>query len=84
MLPGSLSATCLSTIMLFTYFVSVIVSVGWPAIIPGILVAAFGVSSGQLYIKAQLPVKRHMSNVRAPVLGHVGAALNGLGTLNLA
>ncbi|KZT36273.1 P-loop containing nucleoside triphosphate hydrolase protein [Sistotremastrum suecicum HHB10207 ss-3] len=77
-LPGMLSTACMMTISLALYFISVIVSVGWPALLPGIFVAVTGVSCGQLYIKAQLPIKRHMSSVRAPLLGHVGAALNGL------
>ncbi|KZT29509.1 P-loop containing nucleoside triphosphate hydrolase protein [Neolentinus lepideus HHB14362 ss-1] len=47
-------------------------------IIPGFVVAALGGWLGQIYIKAQLSVKREMSNARAPVLGHFGAAIAGL------
>ncbi|KAH9945600.1 hypothetical protein B0H21DRAFT_822934 [Amylocystis lapponica] len=47
-------------------------------IIPGIFVAIIGAGCGQLYIKAQLSVKREQSNARAPVLGHFGAAIAGL------
>lgn len=36
---------------------------------PGILVAILGGWCGQIYIAAQLSVKREMSNARAPVLG---------------
>lgn len=36
---------------------------------PGILVFVLGGWVGQVYIKAQLSVKREMSNARAPVLG---------------
>ncbi|KAI0677672.1 hypothetical protein C8Q78DRAFT_1003851 [Trametes maxima] len=46
--------------------------------IPGALVAAVGGWCGQIYMKAQLSVKREMSNARAPVLGHFGAAISGL------
>ena len=35
-------------------------------------------------MKAQLSVKREMSNAKAPVMGHVGAAVAGLGRLNIA
>ena len=49
-------------------------------IIPGIVFAIAGVSLGHVYMKAQLPVKRESSNARAPVLGHFGAAVGGLGT----
>jgi hypothetical protein len=36
---------------------------------PGILVAILGGWCGQIYIAAQLSVKREMSNAKAPVLG---------------
>ncbi|KAK0203772.1 hypothetical protein DFS33DRAFT_1431870 [Desarmillaria ectypa] len=45
---------------------------------PGILVAILGAWCGQIYIKAQLSVKREMSNAKAPVLGHFGAAIAGI------
>lgn len=48
-------------------------------IIPGILLAAAGGYICQVYMKAQLSVKREKSNARAPVLGHFGAAFAGLG-----
>ncbi|KAF9811113.1 hypothetical protein IEO21_06662 [Rhodonia placenta] len=47
-------------------------------IIPGILLAAAGGYICQVYMKAQLSVKREKSNARAPVLGHFGAAFAGL------
>ncbi len=50
--------------------------------IPGILVGILGGWLGQLYIKAQLAVKREMSNTKSPVLGHFGAAISGLGEFN--
>jgi hypothetical protein len=33
---------------------------------------------GRIYMKAQLSVKREMSNAKVPVLGHFGAAIAGL------
>lgn len=45
---------------------------------PGIAVALIGSWAGQIYIKAQLCVKREMSNARSPVLGHFGAAIAGI------
>ncbi|KAF8139182.1 P-loop containing nucleoside triphosphate hydrolase protein [Mycena galopus ATCC 62051] len=45
---------------------------------PGLLVGALGAWVGQIYIAGQLPVKRFMSNTRAPVLAHFGAAVAGL------
>lgn len=63
-------------------------------LMPGVLVAFLGVACAQLYIKAQLSIKRRppnsfysrttkldegeMSNARSPVLGHIGAAISGL------
>lgn len=37
--------------------------------LPGVLVAVLGAVCGQIYIKAQLSVKREMSNAKSPVLG---------------
>ncbi|KAJ7512528.1 P-loop containing nucleoside triphosphate hydrolase protein [Mycena galericulata] len=45
---------------------------------PGAVVGAVGAWIGQIYIAGQLPVKRFMSNTRAPVLAHFGAAIAGL------
>ncbi|KAJ6566068.1 P-loop containing nucleoside triphosphate hydrolase protein [Mycena capillaripes] len=45
---------------------------------PGVLVGSLGAWVGQVYIAGQLPVKRLMSNNRAPVLAHFGAAIAGL------
>ncbi|RXW23865.1 hypothetical protein EST38_g2012 [Candolleomyces aberdarensis] len=50
-------------------------------LVPGVLVAVLGGICGQWYIKAQLSVKREMSNAKAPVLGHFGAAIAGLTSL---
>lgn len=52
-------------------------------IIPSVLVAVIGAWIGNIYINAQLPVKREMSNARSPVLAHFGAALSGLGECTL-
>ncbi|KAH7907307.1 P-loop containing nucleoside triphosphate hydrolase protein [Hygrophoropsis aurantiaca] len=47
-------------------------------LLPGILVGVVGGFVGRTYMKAQLSVKREMSNAKAPVLGHFGAAITGL------
>ncbi|KAK0192591.1 hypothetical protein F5146DRAFT_1102469 [Armillaria mellea] len=44
---------------------------------PGILIAILGAWCSQIYIKAQLSVKREMSNAKAPVLAHFGAVISG-------
>ncbi|KAF8310655.1 ATP-binding cassette transporter [Clavulina sp. PMI_390] len=50
-------------------------------LLPSIILAALGVILGQYYIHAQLPVKREMSNARAPVFTVFGTAINGLTTI---
>ncbi|KAH7905266.1 P-loop containing nucleoside triphosphate hydrolase protein [Hygrophoropsis aurantiaca] len=47
-------------------------------LLPGIIVGVVGGFVGRTYMKAQLSVKREMSNAKAPVLGHFGAAITGL------
>ncbi|KAH9952289.1 hypothetical protein BGW80DRAFT_1430860 [Lactifluus volemus] len=49
--------------------------------IPGVIVAVFGAWLGQVYMKAQIAIKREMSNAKAPVLGHFGAAVSGLASI---
>ncbi|KZV74802.1 P-loop containing nucleoside triphosphate hydrolase protein [Peniophora sp. CONT] len=47
-------------------------------LVPGALFFAAGAYTGNVYMAAQLSVKREMSNKKAPVLGHFGAAVSGL------
>ncbi|KAH7922933.1 hypothetical protein BV22DRAFT_1197033 [Leucogyrophana mollusca] len=47
-------------------------------LLPGLVVGVVGGFIGRMYMKAQLSVKREMSNAKAPVLGHFGAAIAGL------
>ncbi|KAJ6593376.1 P-loop containing nucleoside triphosphate hydrolase protein [Mycena capillaripes] len=47
-------------------------------LVPGLLITLIGGFLGQLFMKAQLPVKREMSNARAPILGHFSAVIAGL------
>jgi len=70
-----------STISLAIKFAAVILFV--PIfVLPGIAVFVVGGICGQIYIKAQLSVKREMSNSRSPVLAHFGAAIAGLSKLS--
>ncbi|KAJ7919473.1 P-loop containing nucleoside triphosphate hydrolase protein [Mycena leptocephala] len=46
--------------------------------VPGVLAAIIGGAVGQLFIKAQLSIKRESSNAKAPVLGHFSASITGL------
>ncbi|THG98467.1 hypothetical protein EW026_g3729 [Hermanssonia centrifuga] len=45
--------------------------------IPGLLVGVIGGWLGQVFMRAQLAVKRELSNAKSPVLGHFGAAISG-------
>lgn len=47
-------------------------------LIAGVAIFIVGGACGQLYIQAQLSVKREMSNAKSPVLSHFGAAITGL------
>ncbi|EKM60769.1 uncharacterized protein PHACADRAFT_246884 [Phanerochaete carnosa HHB-10118-sp] len=65
------------TISMLIKFMSVII-ISPTFLLPGMVISVLGAWCGQVYIKAQLAVKREMSNARAPVLGHFGAAVAGL------
>ena len=45
---------------------------------PSIVIAFIGGWIGNTYMKAQLSVKREMSNAKAPVLGMLNGAISGL------
>ncbi|KAF9525551.1 multidrug resistance-associated ABC transporter [Crepidotus variabilis] len=47
-------------------------------ILPGIFIAVVGSYIGNIYLKAQMSVKREQSNARSPMLAHFGAAIAGL------
>ncbi|ESK84755.1 hypothetical protein Moror_568 [Moniliophthora roreri MCA 2997] len=65
-----------STILIVKFLAVVIFT---PAFLgPAILVAIMGGWCGQIYIRSSMPVKRETSNAKAPVLGHFGAAMQGL------
>ena len=46
--------------------------------VPGVAIAVLGAWLGRVYMKAQIAIKREMSNAKAPVLGHFGASVAGL------
>ncbi|KAJ7189543.1 P-loop containing nucleoside triphosphate hydrolase protein [Mycena pura] len=47
-------------------------------LVPGLVITMLGAFFGQLFMKAQLPVKREMSNARSLTLGHFSAVITGL------
>ncbi|KAJ7072752.1 P-loop containing nucleoside triphosphate hydrolase protein [Mycena amicta] len=50
-------------------------------LIPGLMITVLGGFVGQLFMKAQLPIKRKMSLARAPILGHFLAVITGLASI---
>ncbi|KAF8886219.1 P-loop containing nucleoside triphosphate hydrolase protein [Gymnopilus junonius] len=64
--------------------ISVITSIGTIVIFtplflfPAIAMTAFVLFLGNVYLKAQLSVKREMSNARSPLLAHFSAAISGV------
>ena len=63
---------------LVTYFVSSVVMAGWAALVPGLILIVLGSYLGNIYLKAQLSIKREMSTAKAPVMSQVGVVLSGL------
>ena len=47
-------------------------------VFPGIFIFVAGGYLGQIYMRAQLSVKREQSNAKAPVVGVFGSAIAGL------
>ena len=77
-IPDYLNAVLAMGISMFAKFVAVVVF-SPVFLFPGVAAFAIGALVGQIYIKAQLSVKREMSNARSPVLSHFGAAIAGIG-----
>ncbi|KAJ7496820.1 P-loop containing nucleoside triphosphate hydrolase protein [Mycena latifolia] len=50
-------------------------------LLPGAAITFLGGVVGNLFMKAQLPIKREMSNARAPILGHLSAVIAGLASI---
>jgi len=77
-IPGYLSAVISTSISMIAEFIAIVVF-SPVFLVPGVTVFVIGAVLGQIYIKAQLSVKREMSNSRSPVLSHFGAAIAGIG-----
>lgn len=50
---------------------------------PAIFVAVFGIWVGRIYMKAQMPIKREMSNAKAPILAQYATSLVSLSNIHL-
>ena len=78
MIPGHLSTVITMGIGIFAKFIAIVVF-SPVFLLPGVAAFLIGAAVGQIYTKAQLPVKREISNARSPVLSHFGAAIAGIG-----
>ncbi|TCD69030.1 hypothetical protein EIP91_009093 [Steccherinum ochraceum] len=65
------------TAFMIVKFLSVLL-IARAALIPGVLVAAASAVIGQIYLRAQLSIRREMSNAQSPIISHFGAAITGL------
>ena len=77
-IPDYLNAVISMGISMIAKFIAIVVF-SPVFLVPGVTVFVIGAVVGQIYIKAQLSVKREMSNARSPVLSHFGAAIAGIG-----
>ncbi|KAF7306575.1 ATP-binding cassette transporter [Mycena indigotica] len=76
-LPGSLWSLIEMSLGMLVEFIIVIVYTP-TFLLPGLVVGGLGAWCGQLYITAQLPLKREMSVAKAPILGHISTVMAGL------
>ncbi|KAH7340932.1 ABC transporter type 1, transmembrane domain-containing protein [Rhizoctonia solani] len=79
-LPNQLQNLTDMTIQLFSRFIAIIL-VSPAFTFAGALLLVLGIWIGQVYITAQLCVKRHMSNARSPMFSYFHAALAGIPTI---
>jgi predicted neutral ceramidase superfamily lipid hydrolase len=82
-IPDYLNAVLVMGISMFAKFVAIVIF-SPVFLLPGVAAFVIGALVGQIYIKAQLSVKREMSNARSPVLSHFGAAIAGIGSCLLS
>ena len=66
----------ISAAMLLKFLAVVFITPGF--IGPGVAIAILGGWLSRVYMRAQIAIKREMSNAKAPVLGHFGASVAGL------
>ncbi|CCM06697.1 uncharacterized protein FIBRA_08984 [Fibroporia radiculosa] len=75
---GDYTGNVMQMVMAMLLKLTAVVAMSPIFVIPGAFLATAGAWMGQIYMKAQLSVKRERSNARAPVLGLFGAAFTGL------
>ncbi|EKM56944.1 uncharacterized protein PHACADRAFT_254352 [Phanerochaete carnosa HHB-10118-sp] len=78
--PQSLDVVLQITLACFIKIGAVVIFTPY-FLLPAVFIAGFGGFLGQVYMKAQLSVKREMSTAKAPVLGVFGSAMAGLASI---
>lgn len=59
--------------------ITAIAVAGWQMIPPALITTLSGWALNQVYMAAQLPLKRLKSNSKAPIIGHIQNALVSVG-----
>ena len=67
-----------SSIMNASLFVVAVVKAGVYALIPGLLLVVVGGFLSNVYLKAQINVKREVNLRKAPIISQIGVVLAGL------
>jgi hypothetical protein len=78
-IPNYLMDTAIYAGRIVVHAVTAVIVAGWQMTTPALLTVVLGVSLGHVYMTAQLPVKRLMSNAKSPIIGHIQNALVGIG-----
>lgn len=78
-LPDFLEPVLSLGLSMFAKFIAIVIF-SPVFLLPGVAAFVVGALLGQVYIKAQLSVKRELSNASAPILANFGAAIAGIGT----
>lgn len=80
-MDGSLGPLLNTTLTLIIYTISHLIAVAVSApvfILPGAVIGILGGILGQIYMKAQLSIKRERSKAKSPVLAEVNDAIAGV------
>ncbi|KAF8710653.1 P-loop containing nucleoside triphosphate hydrolase protein, partial [Rhizoctonia solani] len=76
-LPNEFQNLVQRTLQLLSRFIGIVTFAPIFAL-PGATVFVIGLMLGRVYIAAQMPVKREMSNARSPLFSHFGTTLEGI------
>jgi ABC-type multidrug transport system fused ATPase/permease subunit len=76
-----LNSTALLAGRIVVNAVTAVIVAGWQMTAPAVGTVLSGLWLGHVYMTAQLPLKRLMSNAKSPIIGHIQNALISLGSL---